>query len=269
MSQTTAALCLVSSALKVKRKFPAVSESASRNQDGIPSARSAWGIRRLFEDSVAGGQAVELGAARKVRKIVLFAQQAIHPARHLGGERALDARRIPADQDRHGNLRVRFVRVRDEPAHARLLVRAGPRLPRRKLVPARIVAALAGPVQNRREHSLAQFRKKRRNVELTLHARLEILALLFRLWILEVIQRSAIRERRSNRYELERRNLNSFAEAGHPRDPALGRRRAGERARAFLFQIVAREFPQSHQPRVARNRIKSHAAAQLFKKLVV
>ena len=54
-----------------------------------------------------------------------------------------------------------------------------------------------------------------------------------------------VRERSCQGGQLQRRNLNSFSEAGHPRDSAMRRRLHRKRARMLFRQIVASQFTKA------------------------
>ena len=71
------------------------------------------------------------------------------------------------------------------------------------------------------------------------------------------------------RDELERSDLDAFAEAGHASHATLGRRRHRERARVLFRQVVAGEFTEAHQAGVLGNGIETHANAELLEKVVV
>ena len=71
------------------------------------------------------------------------------------------------------------------------------------------------------------------------------------------------------RGQLQRRNLNAFAEAGHARYAAILGRLGGKRAGLFLRKVIAGKLAQSQQARVVRNRVESHAAAELLEESII
>src|SRR5713101_2847547 len=119
---------------------------------------------------------------------------------------------------------MRFVGVSDEPAHAGSRVIAGSGFAERHFVAIAIEAALAGAVENGGEHAFTNFRKNSGNVQIALNAWREILNFLGGSRILQIVERAAIRESSSQGGELQRRDLNAFAKAGHAGDAAMRRR---------------------------------------------
>ena len=97
----------------------------------------------------------------------------------------------------------------------------------------------------------------------------KILNVFRRAGILQVVERAAIGERRRERNELERSDLDAFAETGHASDATLGRRRHRERAGMLFRQVVAGEFAEAQQAGVFGNRVETHANAELLEKVVV
>src|SRR5712675_705301 len=162
-----------------------------------------------------------------------------------------------------------FVGIGDEPAYAGSRVVAGSGFAERHFVAIAIETALAGAVEYSGEHAFANFRKNRGNIQIALDTRCEILNFLGGSRILQIIECAAICERSSKGSQLERRDLNAFAKAGHARDSTMGGRLHRERTGMLFRQIVAREFTQAEQARVTGNGVESHAAAQLFKKDVI
>src|SRR5262249_55157663 len=157
--------------------------------------------------------------------------------------------------------RVLLVGVGDEPADLRRWIVAGAGLAERGFVAAGIEAALRGAVENSGEHAFANFRQNRSDVEVALYLRLKILNVFRSSRILEVVERAAIRKRRCERDELERSDLDAFAEARHASNATLGRRRHRERARVLFRQVVAGEFAEAHEAGVLGNCIEAHANA--------
>src|SRR5882762_5613286 len=114
-----------------------------------------------------------------------------------------------------------FVGVGDEPAYAGSRVIAGSGFAERHFVAIAIETALAGAVENRGEHAFTNFRKNRGDIQIALDTRREILNLFGGSRILQIIKCAAICERSSQGSQLERRDLNAFAKAGHSRDAAM------------------------------------------------
>src|SRR5713101_5760943 len=102
-----------------------------------------WANRLLTQVLVAGLQG---HGARGVRKIILFAQPAVYAACHLRRRRPFYAPRIPAQQNRQRNFRMRFVGKCEEPADLRwrsvLVASAG--LAERHFIPAAIETRFPG-----------------------------------------------------------------------------------------------------------------------------
>src|SRR6266704_974743 len=114
---------------------------------------------------------------RRGRKIILFPQLAVHDAGNLRGRRPLHAARIPAQQHRQRDLRMCFIRVREEPADFRRrgVIVARSRFADGHLVAAAVKARPARAIQHRRQHAFADFRKNRSDVQFPLHLGREIL----------------------------------------------------------------------------------------------
>src|SRR5260370_12201249 len=87
----------------------------------------------------------------------------------------------------------------------------------------------------------------------TLFRSREVLNFLLGVGVLKIIKSSAIRERRGKRRELQRRNLNPFAKAGHARDSAVRRRRRRKRAGMLIRQVVPGKLPQTEKATVLGN----------------
>src|SRR5579885_312952 len=144
-----------------------------------------------------------------------------------------------------------LVSIGQEPSHVRLLIGEGARLAQRKLIPSRIVAALACAVEHRRQHAFAKLRQQRPDIQFALYPWLEGRSVLARWRILQVVECPAIGKRRRKRSELEWGYLNAFTKAGHTRDAALRRRSRWKRARMLVWQIVAGELSDAQEPRVS------------------
>src|SRR6266404_9609596 len=164
---------------------------------------------------------------------------------------------------------MRFIGVSDEPADARSGIVASSGFTQRHFVAAAIEAALASAIENRGQHAFANFRKNRRDIQIALYARREILNVIGSTRILQIVEGPAIRESRGDGSQLQRSDLNAFAKTGHARDATVRGRLHRERTRMLFRQIVTGELAQPEQARVTRNGVKTHAAAQLFKKYVV
>src|SRR6267142_4307184 len=99
--------------------------------------------------------------ARGVRKIVLLAQPAVDAARNFSRRWPFYAPRIPAQQNRQRDLRMRFVGEREEPADLRWrnVIVASAGLPERHFIAAAVETGLPRPVQNRCQQAFPDFRK--------------------------------------------------------------------------------------------------------------
>src|SRR5712692_90211 len=164
---------------------------------------------------------------------------------------------------------MRFVGIGNEPADAGSGIVAGSGLAQGHFVSAAIEAALAGAVENGGEHALANLRKHGGDVQIALDARSKALDFVGAARVLEIVERAAVRESSRERNQLQRRDLNAFAIAGHARDAAMGGSLHWEGTRMLLGQIVAGELAEAEEARVTGNGVEAHAAAQLFEKDVV
>ena len=181
------------------------------------------------------------------------------------------AGRAPAAPDQHHqhDSRMRFVRIRNKPAQpsAQRFVVAGSGLAQRLLV--RIVALFRGSIHHRRQHAFAQIRQQRRDIQFLFHLRLEPSAFLLRPRILQIILRPAIRQRRNQRRQLQRRQPDPFAETRHARHSAVIRRRRRQRPGLLFRNVVARLLPQPQQVRVFVHPRKSQPRPHFLKINVV
>src|SRR5229473_1864822 len=100
---------------------------------------------------------------------------------------------------------MRLVGIGDEPADARSGIVARSGLAQGHFVSAAIEAALAGAVENRREHAFANFRKHGGDIQVALDARSKALDFISAARVLEIVQRTAVRESSRERNQLERR----------------------------------------------------------------
>src|SRR5712691_3691776 len=162
-----------------------------------------------------------------------------------------------------------FVGIGDKPADARSGIVAGSGLAQRHFVTAAIEAALAGAVENGSEHAFANFRKHGGDVQIALDARSKALDFVGAARVLEIVERAAVREGSGERSQLQRRNLDALAIAGHARDAAMRRRLHREGTRMLLGEIVAGKLAKAEEARVSGNGVEAHAAAELFKEDVV
>src|SRR6266851_67322 len=219
----------------------------------------------------AGGEQVEVGTLGLGLggKIVLFAEAAVDAAGDQGGGGADDLAGAAAEENGYRDLGMGFVSIGDEPADARSGIAAGSGLAQGHFVSASIEATLAGAVENRREHAFANFRKHGGDIQVALDARSKALDFISAARVLQIVERAAVRESSGERNQLERRDLNAFAIAGHTRDAATGGGLHGEGTRMLLGQIVAGKLAEAEEARVSGNGVEAHAAAQLFEKDVV
>ena len=199
----------------------------------------------------------------------MFAEAFVDAAGYESGGRAFDLVRAAAEENGEGDFRVLLVGVGDEPADFGSWVVAGAGLAERGFVTAGIEAALGCAVENGGEHAFANFGEDWGDVEVALHFRLKILDVFGSARVLQVVERAAVGERGRERDELERSDLDAFAEAGHASHATLGRRRHRERARVFFRQVVAGEFTEAHQAGILGNGVETHANAELLEKVVV
>ena len=202
-------------------------------------------------------------------EIVLFAEALVDAAGYEGGGWAFDLVRLAAEENGERDFRVLFVGVSDEPADLGTWVVAGASLAERGFVAAGIEAALRRAVENSGEHAFANFRKNRSDVEVALYLGLKILDVFGSARILQIVERAAVGERGRERDELERRDLNAFAEAGHASDATLGRGRHRERTRVLFRQVVAGKFAEAEEAGVLRNCVETHANAELLEEIIV
>src|SRR5262249_51527361 len=147
-------------------------------------------------------------------EIVLLAETTIDAASDLSRSRTLHLARTAAQQDRERDLGMGFVGIRDEPTYARGWVVAGAGFAKRHFVPATIVTALTGAIENGCQHAFANFRKKWGDIQISFHARSETLNLFGSPRILQVIQRAAVGKCRCKRSKLQWSDLNALTEAG-------------------------------------------------------
>src|SRR5216684_8966047 len=164
---------------------------------------------------------------------------------------------------------MRLVGIGNEPADARSGIVARSGLAQGHFVSAAIEAALARAVENRREHAFADFRKHGGDVQIALDARSKALDFVGAARVLEIVERAAVREGSGKRSQLQRRDLNALAIAGHARDAAMRRRLHREGTRMLFRKIVAGKLAKTEETRVTGNGVEAHAAAQLFKEDVV
>src|SRR6266852_5351929 len=157
---------------------------------------------------------------------------------------------------------MRFVGVGDEPAYAGSRVIAGSGFAERHFVAIAIEAALAGAVEYSGEHAFTNFRKNSGNVQIALNARREILNFLGGSRILQIVERAAICERGGKGSQLERRDLNAFAKAGHAGEAAMGGRLHRKRTGMLFREVVAGELTQAKKALVTGNGVEAHAAAE-------
>ena len=149
------------------------------------------------------------------------------------------------------------------------MVVASSRFAKGHLVTAAVETRLAGAIQDCGEHAFADLRENRADVQFALHARREIFNFILAVGVLQIVKSPAIGERRRERRELQRGDLNPFAKTGHPRDSAIGRRHGRKRTRMFIRQIVPRKFSQAEKTAVLGNRLESHARPELLKKNII
>jgi len=202
-------------------------------------------------------------------EVILFAEAFVDAAGYESGGRAFDLVRLAAEENGERDFRVLLIGVGDEPTDFRCWVVAGAGLAERGFVAAGIEAALGCAVENGSEHAFANFREDRSDVEVALYFRLKILNVFGSAGILQVVERAAIGERGRERDELERRDLNAFAEARHTSHATLGRGRHRERTRVLFRQVVAGEFAEAHEAGVLGNGVEAHANAELLEEIVV
>src|ERR1700730_530714 len=158
-------------------------------------------------------------------KVILFAEPAVDAPGDLRGGGTNHLSRAAAEQNGQRDFRMSFIGIGDEPAHFRRWVVAGTGLAERGFVAADVKAALGSAIEDGSEHAFANFRQHRSNVQIALHARSESLNLVGSAWILQVVQRAAVGEGSRQRNQLQRRDLNSFTEAGHASHATMHRGR--------------------------------------------
>src|SRR5580704_7778523 len=264
----------------VERSITSSSKKAADSQNWKPRRNaSTRSIPRIPLDSSRNASSLLAGSERVDRRIssrgfgeiVLFAQFAIDAPCDYGSHGALDAARITAQQNGQCDFRMGFVGVGHEPAYVRRrgVIVAGTRLAKRGLVAAVVEAGFARAVENSGEHAFANFGENRSDIQIAFHARREILHVFWRARVLQIVERASVCECRRERGELQRSDLNSFTETGHARNAAERRRRTRECTGMLFRQVVAGQLAKTQQARVFRNRIKPHAASQLFKKHIV
>ena len=145
-----------------------------------------------------------------------------------------------------------------------------PVLPSGVSSPPVVVAQAAGAIENGSEHAFADFRKDAGDIQIAFYLGLEVLHFFLGVGILQIVKRAAIRERGSECRELQRSDLNSFAEAGHSGNAAETREAAsGNAPGCSSGKIVSGQFAKSEQASVLRNGVKTHAAAEFFEERVV
>src|SRR5579862_9517747 len=104
--------------------------------------------------------------------------------------------RMPAYQHNKRDARIFLVGVRNKPAETRAVIRARTSFSER-LLAFMVVAGLRRAVQNSGLHTFANIRNIRPYIKLMFYARREITNCIFTAWVLQVIHRAAIRQRRN------------------------------------------------------------------------
>src|SRR4029077_5131945 len=113
-----------------------------------------------------------------------------------------------------------FVGVRHKPSDVRrrCVIVASARLAERSLIPVAVEAGLARAIKNGGKHALAKFRKNGSDVQISFHTWRKISYVFLCPRILQIVERTAVRKGRRERGKLQRSDLNSLTEAGHPRN---------------------------------------------------
>src|ERR1700730_13884905 len=130
----------------------------------------------------------------------MFTEAAIDAASDQSCGGPDDLARASAQQHGQGDFRMRFVRVGDEPAHARSGVVAGSGFAEGHFVPVVIEAALTGAVENGGEHTFTDFRKNGGDIKIALHTRRENMNFIRSARILQIVESATICECSGERY---------------------------------------------------------------------
>src|SRR3974377_1698655 len=89
--------------------------------------------------------------------------------------------------------------------------------------------------------------------------------------MLQIVERSAVRDRSNNRAELQRRHGNSLPEAAHAPHATFGLRNrlARVNAQLFAFDVVTCQFTQAELVGIVANALKTKLPAEFLKVEVV
>src|ERR1051326_377746 len=204
-------------------------------------------VRWERKRSVARSECVEFLAGTNVGKIILFAEPTVDMAGNACCKRSFDTAAIAANQDGESDFRMRLIGVGQKPADMRNLIGACSCFSSGHVIAARVEAAFACAVKDRRQHAFPQFGKQRSNVQFALDARNECTRFFSGYSILQIEKRATVSEGRGQGSQLEGRHLDPFAEAGHARDATFSRRSHRKSAGMLVLQIVAGKFAKTKQ----------------------
>src|SRR5262249_51130119 len=180
--------------------------------------------------------------------------------------------RAAALEEDHGHdVAILGVGVRGEPAEAGAAFGAGGGLAQDLLFAEVEAQAAGGAVLHGAHHAFGDLGNERADIELALHARLEVDDVIGRGRVLEVEARAAVGDGRDQRAELQGRHGDALAEGAHLAYAAElgGELLFGEGAEVLAGNVVSGKLAQAELVRVLADLFKAEATADGLKVGVV